>query len=431
MALGACNAITGDAFDVTLVQDAGEIADASVPDAARDASASDGNVGTADSSDGAPVNDARGGADSADAAGSPMISARAASTCAVAGGGVKCWGSDDHDQLGDTSMTARSSAAYVPALATGVASVSVGTSHACAVLLDGGAVCWGSNADGQLGSSAGAGPFPAPVTVPLSKKASVIAAGETSTCAILEDETVACWGGNADGQLGAGTQAPAMSSTPLAVAGIATARSLAAGELHFCAVLDDATLWCWGWNHWGQIGDGDIDDRYAPFMAATEVSAVALGDMHTCALTTGGGLSCWGANNAGQLGDGSTTQHQSPAQTMPAYTKGVTAIAAGSTHTCAVAQTEATNAGVHCWGEDSSGQLGNGVFTGTFLMPPAAEVSPLGGAILSLAAGGNHSCVLVGGAGGGAFCWGENGDGQLGDGTMSDQATVRTVGGLF
>jgi alpha-tubulin suppressor-like RCC1 family protein len=136
------------------------------------------------------------------------------------------------------------------------------------------------------------------------------------------------------------------------------------------------------------------------------VSAIAAGIGHTCAVTTGGGVKCWGYNLSGQLGDGTTTERLTEAD-VSGLSSGVIAIAAGRSHTCALT----TGGGVNCWGYNGNGQLGDGTIMNRLT---AVDVSGLSSGVNAIAAGGDHTCALTTGAG--VKCWGSNVRGQLGIG---------------
>jgi alpha-tubulin suppressor-like RCC1 family protein len=306
-------------------------------------------------------------------------------TCALtSGGSVLCWGANFYGQLGIGATLAQTTPVTVTGLISGVAAISAGGNHTCAITAEGGVTCWGDQA-------------PTPTAVPgLGGRAMAVAAGYMHTCAAVvpeaaDDEedggTVRCWGANDTGQLGNGATSP--STTPVEVPGLAGVTALAAGGApldrftsggHTCALTVGGGVQCWGWNGTGQLGDTSTNNRLAPVPVtglASGAKALDAGDQHTCALTgdVGGGLGaikCWGDNRYGQLGVGSTEPYTTPVQ-VGGFTSGVVALAAGSAHTCAA--TEA--GGLKCWGRNASGQLGN--FTiGSQSLLPVNVIVPLG-----------------------------------------------------
>ena len=146
------------------------------------------------------------------------------------------------------------------------------------------------------------------------------------------------------------------------------------GGLHSCALTNAGGVQCWGRNDVSQLGDGTLVNSTTPIDVVgleTGVAAIAAGDAHTCALTTAGGVKCWGRNSFGQLGDGTTVDRATPVD-VSGLTSGVSAVAAGASHTCAVT----TAGGANCWGTNSSGQLGDG--TPLFRTTPVDVIGFLG-----------------------------------------------------
>ena len=163
-----------------------------------------------------------------------------------------------------------------------------------------------------------------------------------------------CWGFNANGELGDGTTTTR--STPAYVSGLTSGvAAVATGSVHACALMNAGDVRCWGYNGWGQVGDGTVTRRLTPasVVGLTGVTALATGCWHTCAVT-GGGTKCWGQNSNGQIGDGTMTSRLVP--TGVAGLANVSAVTAGMYHSCALT----TGGGVKCWGDDTSGQLGDG-----------------------------------------------------------------------
>ncbi len=348
-------------------------------------------------------------------------------TCALTTvGGVKCWGDNDFGQLGDNTTINRSTPVAVSGLASGVRAVAAGLYHTCALTTGGGVKCWGSNYYGQLGDGTTINRATLVDVSGLASGVRAVAVGRDHTCALTMGGGVKCWGYNGFGQLGDGTTTD--HATPVAVSGLASGVSaLAAGDGHTCALTTDSRVKCWGYNYSNQLGDGTTTNRAVPVDVsglASGVSAIAAGYSHTCALTADGGVKCWGNNGFGQLGDGTTTDRATPVD-VSGLASGVSAIAAGGSyngsHTCALT----TGGGVKCWGRNDYGQLGDGTTT-NYTTP--VDVSGLASGISAIVAGGYHTCALT--AGGGVKCWGDNRFGQLGDGTTTDRATPVAVNGL-
>ena len=296
------------------------------------------------------------------------------------------------------TVPAAPNAAITSVLATAT-KVAAGQRHTCALTAGGGVKCWGNNSYGQLGDGTIYNQRTTPGDVSgLASGVIDIAAGELHTCALTTDSGVKCWGWNAFLQLGDGTGTTRV--TPVDVSGLASGvTAITAGGAHTCALTTGGGVKCWGYNIFGQLGDGTTTIRATPVDVsglASGVIGIAAGGYHTCALTTGGGVKCWGYNDEGQLGDGSLTS-------------GVTAIAAGGSsagwgHTCALT----TGGGVQCWGSANYGQCSDGSLTS---------------GVVDIAAGMTHTCALT--TGGGVKCWGRNTNGALGDGTTTDRCHPR------
>ena len=298
-------------------------------------------------------------------------------TCAVTStGGVKCWGLDNHGQLGDdAALTNQPTPVDVLGLTSGVVSVAAGSAHTCAVTTTGGLKCWGSDGTGQLGNDAEFFSKPTPVDVlGLTSGVASVSAGSNHTCAVTTTGGVKCWGTNNNVQLGYDT-AFNNQPTPVDVVGLTSGvASVAAGSNHTCAVTTTGGLKCWGYDAQGQLGnDAALTSQPIPVDVlglTSGVVSVSAGGSHTCAVTTAGGLKCWGRDISGQLGnDAALTDQPTPVDVL-GLTSGVASVSAGGNHTCAVTST----GGVKCWGRDNYGQLGNDAALTT--QPTQVDVAP-------------------------------------------------------
>jgi alpha-tubulin suppressor-like RCC1 family protein len=200
---------------------------------------------------------------------------------------------------------------------------------------------------------------------------------------------------------------------------------IAAGQFHTCAVTSSGAVLCWGSNQFGQLGNGNTTNSSAPVPVtglSSGVVSIAAGQSHTCALTNTGYVWCWGDNASGQLGNGTLFQSGFPVQVLDPTghvpLSGVISIASGQSHTCA-----ATNLGAAlCWGDNSEGELGNGTNSQSNL---SVSVSGLSSGVAAISAGSNFTCALT--TTGGVSCWGEGGSGQLGNGSAINSATPVAV----
>ena len=286
------------------------------------------------------------------------VSAGGRHTCALtAAGGVRCWGDNFFGQLGDGTTTERHTPVDVTGLTSGVAAVSAGGLHTCAVTTAGGLKCWGRNITGSVGDGTSTDRH-VPVDVSgLTSGVAAVSTGVEHTCALTTAGGLKCWGYNEFGPLGDGTTANR--HVPVDVSGLSSGvAAVSMGFQHTCALTTAGGLKCWGLNSYGQLGDGTTTERHTPVDVTgltSGVAAVSAGGLHTCAVTTAGGLKCWARNLFGQLGDGTTTNRHTPVD-VTGLTSGVAAVSAGPEHTCALT----TAGGLKCWGRNLFGQLGNG-----------------------------------------------------------------------
>ena len=331
---------------------------------------------------------------------------------------VKCWGYNASGQLGDGTNTDSNIAVTVAGI-TGATAITAGFAHSCALLTNRTVKCWGSNGSGQLGDGTNNADSNTPVTVSGITGATAITAGLNDSCALLTDFTVKCWGWNGFGQLGDGTNLE--SNTPVTVSGITGATAITAGYYHSCALLSDATVKCWGYNVLGQLGDGTTKDSNSPLKVVWRLAgatAIVAGEYHTCGLLSNFTVKCWGYSANGRLGDGTNLDSNTPV-TVSGITS-VSAISAGAAHSCALL----ADATINCWGANENGQLGDGTTTDSSTSVAMVEIA--GAAAIS--AGYGHSCALLADAT--VKCWGYNFSGALGNGTNTNSNTPVSVIGL-
>jgi alpha-tubulin suppressor-like RCC1 family protein len=198
-----------------------------------------------------------------------------------------------------------------------------------------------------------------------------------------------------------------------------------AGRDHTCVLTTDGRVKCWGGNHRGQLGDGTTSHRDTPVVVSglnSHVASIAAGRDHTCALTIDGGVKCWGSNGHGELGDGKALSERSVPADVVGLSSGVAEITTGNQHTCVVT----TVGAVKCWGDNHSGQLGDGAMLTERSSP--VDVLELSASVIAIAAGRDHTCAVT--QEGAVKCWGSNRYGQLGDGTTENKSTPVDVVGL-
>lgn len=280
----------------------------------------------------------------------------------------------------------------------------------------GAASAWGYNGAGQLGNNTTINSS-IPVAVNTSgtingQPVTAISAGRSHTCAVAGGKAY-CWGDNDNGQLGnnSTTDSPVPVAVDTAGAMTGTVTAISAGAAHSCAVAGGKAF-CWGDNSYGGLGNNSTSPSLLPVAVDTSgvltapVTAISAGNAHTCA-TAGGKAYCWGNNKYGQLGNNTTTDSPVPVavDTSGVLTGAVSTISAGNGVTCAVA-----GGAAFCWGDNGSGQLGNNT-TQESAVPVAVGAT---GTVTAISAGYSHTCATAGGK---AYCWGSNTDGELGNGT--------------
>lgn len=332
------------------------------------------------------------------------------------------WGNNLYGQLGD-GTTDDPSAPVAVADITDIAEFALGWCHTIALKSDGTVWSWGLNSSGQLGD--GQITYEdTPLEMTSLSDLVAVEAGAWHSVALKADGTLWAWGGNLSGQLGDGTTVG--NATPGQVPALSGVSAIAVSERHNLAVTSDRTVWSWGSNSNGQLGDGTMTDQPSPSQVPglVDVLAVAAGAYHSIAVKVDGTVWAWGSNSSGQLGDGTTENRTSPVQLTGL--SGVIGVAASRFHSLAV-KSDGT---VWAWGHNGSGQLGNG--TKTDQLAPV-QVTGISDAIaVSAHVGwwgiGGHSLALR--SDGTIWAWGNNNQGQLGDGTTTSSLTPVQVSGI-
>ena len=287
-----------------------------------------------------------------------LSSGREFSCALLSSGSVKCWGSQGADGAYGSSS--------VPVSVSGVSNataVITGGYHACAIISGGTVKCWGNNGSGQLGDGTTDGRWDAQ-TVDGISTATQIAAAEDSSCALISGGSVKCWGANYEGQLGNHDQ-QVDALTPISVKYLNGENVVNAIQLtgdktwaHYCVRYASGIAECWGANFDGQLGNGDSGDSSAIPVQVSEISDfsyIATGYYNTCGQRTNGSVYCWGGNEYGEIGDGTQNISKS-APGDPLNLSGVTKIDPGDLHICALISGDI----VYCWGDNYYGQLGDG-----------------------------------------------------------------------
>ena len=232
------------------------------------------------------------------------------------------------------------------------------------------------------------------------------------------------WGRNSYGQIGDGSTTDRSEPTAVTMPADVTFSSIDTALWHVCAVGSDTKAYCWGYNSGaGQVGDGTYTNRSAPTQVAapTGVSftSVSTGSLHTCGISSSGDGYCWGLGSSGQIGDGGTSIRPTPRKvTMPSSVT-FTSITTGNSHSCALSD----SGNAYCWGENGNGQLGLGDTVDRNV--PTALTMPSSVTFSSMKAGHNHTCAR--GSDENTYCWGANGSGQLGVGDTSSRTAPTRV----
>ncbi len=324
-----------------------------------------------------------------------------------------CWGDNATGQGGNGVVSTIDSA---PTPIHGLLvfkQIDAGVGHTCGLVPDGRAYCWGVSNDGALGSDTTTqSALPTPVAGGLTFKE--ISAGDNATCALTTAGVAYCWGANDFGQLG---RVSASTQTPVAVETNLKFTKIAVGQYYACAIAVGGAAYCWGSNTYGNLGTTDTTTHAGPRLVAggLHFKSIAAASFHSCAVTTSSDAYCWGAGILGILGNGSRDNQPTPVLVSGSHQ--FVDISVGVNHSCGLA----TGGQLFCWGSNEAAQLAgsstesctnNGIdFFSCTSTPIAAAASH---EFRSISAGAFHTCAIA--SAGGAFCWGGNSRGAIGNG---------------
>lgn len=328
---------------------------------------------------------------------------------------VKAFGENATGQLGNNS-TDDSNVPVTAIGLNGIIAVSAGgdqlEAHSMALKADGTVWCWGSNLYGGLGNGLTGtnNSTEVPVQTLILTNIKAISAGGWHSVALKVDGTVWCWGWNGDGQLGDGSNLDKAIATQ--VPNLMNIKQIAAGTYHTLALKQDGTVWAWGDNLYGQLGDGTTTDRNSPVQVQglTDVIHIAAGRFYSLAVKSDGTVWTWGQNLYGQLGDGTTTDRNMPVQVQN-LTDATTIAACGAFHSIVVKK----NGTVWAWGRNTYGNLGDNTVNNSSLPVQMIGISDVAG----VAAGTNFTILYK--TDGSFWGCGRNASGQLGDGTFTQR----------
>ncbi|MBI3500578.1 MAG: T9SS type A sorting domain-containing protein [Bacteroidetes bacterium] len=339
---------------------------------------------------------------------------------------VRVWGANYNGQLGDSTLPNTAVPMQINSL-SGIISVAAGACHSLALKNDGTVWAWGRNQVGQLGDgTTNTNACQCKGVVQVSGLSGIIAidAANHHSHALKNDGTVWSWGLNTFGQLGDSTTIN--KSSPVQVKGLTGIIAIATGNAYSLAVKNDGTVWAWGLNNNGQLGDGTTIDKWTPVLVSslTGITAIAAGTVYSIALKNDGTVWAWGNNLSGAFGNGTNTNSSVPIQ----VNTGISAIAAGSYDYSLFLKKDST---VWACGDNTEGQLGDGTTTNRWNPVQSGSLN----SIIAIAAGDlYHSLAMKKDST--LWAWGYNVEGGLGDGTFSTTgcgckpSPVQVIGGV-
>ncbi|MCH2546957.1 MAG: hypothetical protein MK052_05055 [Alphaproteobacteria bacterium] len=343
-------------------------------------------------------------------------------TCSLTNfGNAFCWGYNSRGQLGDGTLVNRDVPTKV-IMPEGVAftQLIVNDARSCAQGSDDKAYCWGENSFGQLGDGTQIDRSePTPVIMPTGVLFTQYTTEDDHTCALADSGDVYCWGDNTYGRLGDGTTTARLIPTKVTMPVGVSFTAVNADDNHVCAHGDDDELYCWGRNTNYTLGDGTNTNRNTPTKVSSPAGIVlgqlTLSSKRTCAIGSDNEVYCWGVNVSGELGDGTLTTRSIPTKAINPGGVAFAKVYVDAAHSCAIS----TLGKVYCWGENGLGQVGDG--TTALRNSPTLSLTPAGEVFSDMALTRYYICAY--GPNGAASCWGRNLEGQLGNDTLTNSTT--------
>lgn len=360
--------------------------------------------------------------------------------CALLSDGTaKCWGPDDLGSLGDESTNYSIDATPVSAITLSAANPAKGISMSastCAVLTDGSIQCWGPNVSGTLGNDTTTSSLTAVTAYSNSANpAKQVSVGTFASCAVFHDGTAACWGNDGGNPaaplLGNGTTGFSLTPVPVSnISAASPATAISIGSSSACALMGDATVQCWGSNNHGELGTGAAGPESCdslpcstvpvPVTGLSGVTMVSVGGLAdvVCAVKNDGTVWCWGSNMYSQLGNGSTEPYVSSPVQITGLSAAATAVSVGFSSVCALL----ADGTVQCWGNNQDGQMGNGTTTSPQTSPVTVSNITAANPATAIAVNENSACALL--QDGTVECWGLAASGSLGNGETTSNELV-------
>ena len=338
---------------------------------------------------------------------------------------ISCWGSNEYSALSMTSSLDYSSTPIAinrnGALdRLSIKSIDAGSNNACITASDNNTYCWGKNTHGQLGNGVSSF-YTLPVLSLKSLNEPYALSVNDHSCANDTLNIPYCWGNNDDGQLGTGNNVNALTPKKVYTDGVLngkTIKQFAIGSYNTCVIASDNLAYCWGLNNRLGVSTGSTSVPVAVYTGGVlnglTITDISLYNEHTCVIASNGKVYCWGYNYHGQLGDNSTSVRVEPVEVlMNGELSGKTAkkIATGISSTCMITDDDL----LYCWGDNAQGQLGNGSNVDSYVPVPVNTDGVLNGkTIKDVSVGYLHTCALA--SNNRVYCWGNGVSGQLGDG---------------